>query len=373
MNSTPGISSNPDEISVLNDSSENHKVWTGRQPNDSPDGLYDYGSTMKSFKSVAAGLTSRSRPRQMIMPTSPPPPPILEEAAAKGKERQKEKKEKPAKAQQHGSKANGSWMHDHVNRFMTLTPQMPRHQRVPPFQYPQPAVMMVPMAGKKSGTFSSRQKNAPLPIPPYMMYRGPPPFGAPYGSQHGFYDPPPPLVPHPGSRQADERHFLPRLLSPEDEAYYRQQQYATIDKSNRFRKSKGSKSPMASDSNAEDSEFSEYKKKPSAQKPSRSYGSLANLQIAPNGDPVASAHLHSNGHTLPAEIKRPRDVLQLLGDLDLTDETIERSEVPPGLYPPQRQPQNFAFGGAMASQRMAAMPPEPPSHYPHPPRQRVKP
>merc|ERR1711997_545320 len=154
----------------------------------------------------------------------------------------------------------------------------------------------------KSGTFTGRGKKGKGkgsppgppqgPYPPFMMYGMPPPphvmpppghplYGMPPYAQPMFAGAPPP--PHgPGgrlnSRAMEEPIYMPhnaRPLSPvasyqpghfPHEAYYNQQQYATIDKANKHRKnkrstggssSKGSRSnkQQSSDSNAEDSEF----------------------------------------------------------------------------------------------------------------------
>merc|ERR1712107_464180 len=78
-----------DDISVFN-GDDNHKVWAG-QEGDTTDAIYgDYGSTMRSFRSSASGLSSRQRPRQTMM-QSPPPPPIPEELVRETREEKKEK------------------------------------------------------------------------------------------------------------------------------------------------------------------------------------------------------------------------------------------------------------------------------------------
>ena len=113
------------------------------------------------------------------------------------------------------------------------------------------------------------------------------------------------------------------------EAYYGQQQYATIDKGNKFRKnkpppsssnhskSKGSSKNQSSDSNADDSEFGAgiYKKGHINERAfsysirneqrSRSYGSLANANSGAEGEgdshgenggsPAHSRHAHGSG------------------------------------------------------------------------------
>lgn len=417
-----GNGTGPEEISVFN-GDENHKVWAGKQIQpDSPDGIYDYGSTMRSFRSSASGLSHRNRPRQMVMPSSPPPPPIPEEGSPSKEERKEKKKKKRSKSRDDvdGSTdmlmapplVNGSAMNGGTRSASALggrqtngdaymagpyPPRMNGHNghgppRGLPPPHPQP-IMMIPMSGKKAGTFSARQKGMQRPIPPFMMYGGPPPpFGVQYGPPPGYYGPPPPQGPmmgRPGSRAMEEPIYMPhnaRPLSPvasyqpghfPHEAYYNQQQYATIDKANRYRKGKpsknGSKSSkdskgkhQSSDSNAEDSEFSNYKNKgpindrgfPYSMRTdqrSRSYGSLANMQFGPNGEAMPphppGAEMGQNGHA--PEAKKEREFMQMMGDLDLADDLIERSEVPPGLYPPG-QPPNMMYG--------APLPPPPHAH-----------
>ena len=319
---------------------DNHKVWAGKTP-EPQEGAYDYGSTLRSFRSNASGLSHRNRPRQLTMPSSPPPPPIPEESNSKeDKKEKKKKKRSKSRDKSRDVVDNGGEMYHHsttlpngevprssssmINGGMPMAGGHPRSRKqstgslmngrlnghgpprggkgsVPPGAVP-PPMMMMPMEGgkkgKKSGTFSARgQKGAPPhPIPPFMMYGGPPPGPPPMGPYgmpppphlmpppgHPMYGMPPqgmpplmhPPPPHlrPGSRAVEEPIYMPhnaRPLSPvasyqpghfPHEAYYNQQQYATIDKANRYRKnkrstggssSKGSRSnkQQSSDSNA---------------------------------------------------------------------------------------------------------------------------
>ena len=407
---------------------ENHKVWAGKQIQEAQDAIYDYGSTMRSFRSSASGLSHRNRPRQMVMPSSPPPPPIPEEGSSSPNkdERKEKKKKKRSKSRDavDGSTdllnapplLNGSSINGHGRAASAIGgrqvngdgypnghyPRMNGHPRGLPPPHPQP-IMMVPVGGKKAGTFSARQKGMQHPIPPFMMYGGPPPpFGVQYGPPPGYYGPPhPQMMGRPGSRAMEEPIYMPhnaRPLSPvasyqpghfPHEAYYSQQQYATIDKANRYRKGKhssknGSKSSkdskvlngkhhQSSDSNAEDSEFGVYKKGQANDRAfsysirneqrSRSYGSLANMQFGPNGEALPplppGAEMIQNGHH--PEGKKERELMQMMGDLDLTEELIERSEVPPGLYPPG-QPPNIMYGAPLPPPphpHMVMMPSEP--------------
>merc|ERR1719150_855484 len=196
----------------------------------------------------------------------------------------------------------------------------------PPMMMPMPP--QGPRGNKKAGTFSARGKGS-RGAPPFMMYgpgMGPPP-------PH-MMGPPPHLLPPPGhplyahhgpmpfqmgggrEGHMEEPIYMPhaaRPLSPvasyqpghfPHDAYYSQQQYATIDKNGRYRgerkhKSNGKSSKQqSSDSNAEDSEYGGpagiYKKGHINERAfahsmknehrSRSFGSLANLQFDPNGE-----------------------------------------------------------------------------------------
>ena len=144
------------------------------------------------------------------------------------------------------------------------------------------------------------------------------------------------------------------------EAYYGQQQYATIDKSNKFRKNKpppsssnhskskgGSSKNPSSDSNADDSEFGAgiYKKGHINERAfsysirneqrSRSYGSLANANSGAEGDgggePGGDSRRGSPGGR---NGNGNGDFVQQMSDMELIDDHIERSEVPHGMYNP---------------------------------------
>lgn len=143
------------------------------------------------------------------------------------------------------------------------------------------------------------------------------------------------------------------------DAYYSQQQYATIDKNGKYRhhrdrkhKSNGKHSKhhqSSAESNAEDSEGNGngiYKKGYINERAfahsmrnehrSRSYGSLANLPLDPNGDVMLSPEDQGSPQMLD-DRKKGRDMMQMMDNLDLDDDAIERSEVPAGFYPPPRQ------------------------------------
>jgi len=446
-----------DEISVLN-SDDNHKVWANKD-GDTTDGIYgDYGSTMRSFRSSASGLsTNRQRPRQMMM-QSPPPPPIPEEFVREEKKEKKKKKKSKSRdggedgmpPLMNGNVPNGNGMSTagsvvnmptgggggrassmiggrkmSAGSFMGISsptgrppanggpprglpPHGPPHggPHGPPGMQGPPPPMMMPMPGghksKKAGTFSSRSKGMPRPIPPYMMFgpgMPPPPPG--YMMPPGPPGPPPHLLPPPGhplygqvpfgpggpggpfpmhgggrpeSQVMEEPIYMPhnaRPLSPvasyqpghfPHEMYYSQQQYATIDKNGKHRKHKSNKHSkhQSSDSNAEDSEYGGtgiYKKEHINERAfahsmrqehrSRSYGSLANLEFEPAGEPEPHP-----------DYKKDREIMQMMEDLQLDEDRLERREVPPDFYPP---PRNYR------GQSGGPPPPGPPAHMLPPP------
>ena len=249
---------------------------------------------------------------------------------------------------------------------------------------PPPQMMMMPPGpkGKKGGTFSGRQKGM-RPMPPYMMYGpGGPPM-MPMGPMPPHLMPPPghPLygqVPHgpfpmaggrPESQVMEEPIYMPhnaRPMSPiasyqpgqfPHDAYYSQQQYATIDKNGKYRQErrdrkpgksgKHSKQQSSAESNAEDSEGTGIYKKGYINERafahsmrnehrSRSYGSLANLDFDPNGDVVDSPDDGSPEMMGDNRKKPTREMMHMMENLDLDDDAIERSEVPANFYPPPR-------------------------------------
>merc|ERR1719245_2364485 len=156
-----------------------------------------------------------------------------------------------------------------------------------------------------------------MPPPGHPLYGGMPPYAQPMFAGA----PPPPFANggRPNSRVMEEPIYMPhnaRPLSPvasyqpghfPHEAYYNQQQYATIDKANkhgqhgqsRKSKKKDKSTPLiSSDSNAEDSEFGAgiYKKGHINERAfsysirnehrSRSYGSLADYEQDQDGAPI---------------------------------------------------------------------------------------
>ncbi len=334
----------PDGITIAN-GDDNHKVWPGKTPEPAEATYGDYGSTLRSFRSSASGLSHRNRPRQMMMPASPPPPPIPEELQST-KDEAREKHHKKHKAPNGHVPSSASVVDGPVSRKM----QHPMMQ------------MQHPMG--KAATFSARRRGSrpTMPAgPPMLMF--PPPFpGYPPMPPHLMPPPGHPIygVYHPGAAPGamEEPIYMPhnaRPLSPvasyqpghfPHEAYYSQQQYATIDKANKYRKNKGKKTgnskQVSSDSNPEDSDMGMLPrangKAMRMEQRSRSYGSLAN------------GHAHHDPDS-PAGMKAMQ---QMMSEMELAEERLERSEVPPGLY--QGRPPVFY---QHSQQHMMMMMPDP--------------
>ncbi len=293
----------------------------------------------------------------MMMPSSPPPPPIPEELQAKENQDSAKKKDKKkkrrSKSRDEVDLVNGGG-HNSLNRSRkhSVNSLTMRNGHGPPRSAP-----------NKAGTFSARGKGSRTmphpPVPPFMMF-GPPPPPPPYGLPPHLMPPPGHPIygmmpPPPPRGSMEEPIYMPhntRPLSPvasyqpghfPHEAYYNNQQhhpqqYATIDKANKYRKnksngskgtSKNSSKQPSSDSNNEDSEFGAgiYKKGHINERAfsysirneqrSRSYGSLSNMQLTPNGE--------VNG-----DVNNEKVMHHMMNELDLGEDQIERSEVPPG-------------------------------------------
>jgi len=68
---------------------------------------------------------------------------------------------------------------------------------------------------------------------------------------------------------------------------------------------------------------------------SRSYGSLTNLQFANESGGSLLRPAGTSPHTSEG-IKKEREIIQMVRDLDLSGDEIERSQVPPDMYPGRR-------------------------------------
>merc|ERR1719264_1822429 len=186
-----GNGGSPDDISVLNGADENHKVWPGKTPEPGMTGggggggggagvesHYDYGSTLRSFRSSASGLSHRNRPRQMMMPSSPPPPPIPEELQQSGKSSADErdgggagKKEKKKKRR---SKSRDNVDGGGEGSFVMNGDAVPR-MRNGSLSGPPPHFRPVNGHGPPMGG-PPHMIRPGMPPPPHMMMPGPPPM-----------------------------------------------------------------------------------------------------------------------------------------------------------------------------------------------------
>lgn len=335
--------SSKDDISIYN-GDENHKVWAGSQ--DNLDGIYDVYST--------STISRPSRPRQISQPVAVPPPPMKEK-----KKKNKVKSLGGSREDLYNPMMNGR--PSSVTGSMVKMRQMPPQMGVPP---PQPIYIMAPHPGtlpnpkffKHHGnTFSHRPRNKVLiparPIPPPLVPVAPM------------------IIPTTMSKSkkkqkhVEEPIYMPsnRALSPvasyqpvnfPHEAYL-MQQYATMESQGKQRKKEknSEKAKMNKKlaqsmnglddpniiNNNDESPFNTgiYKKKGHLNERafsysirqehrSRSYGSLANLKFA---SPIP------NGHDEDREdIKKEREIMQMVHDLDLSGDELERSEVPRGMY-----------------------------------------
>ncbi|CAG0919235.1 unnamed protein product [Notodromas monacha] len=265
-----------DDLSIYN-GDENHKIWAGSNGVDDA-----YHDTLRSVRSMAS-----SRPRQLAAPVPAPPPPHVEKSPPSAGKKKKKKAVRPATA-------NGG-----------LRPVMMR---------PVPLVY---------GTYADRRP------PPRMLLLPPPP------------PPPPPppmmMVPmrRPASRIMEEPIYMPsaRAMSPiasyqpghfPHEDYYFH--YATVDRPQKQRR-RGKKESDAGFSSGI------YKKRGHLNERafsysirqedrSRSYGSLANIPFAANGDALLHhPHHGAQGGRHDPSIK-DREMLQMVQDLDLSVEVL---------------------------------------------------
>lgn len=176
------------------------------------------------------------------------------------------------------------------------------------------------------------------------------------------------------------------------EAYYTQQQYATIDKAGKYRnkqhnnnnnnKSNSNKQSKqhqqrhpSSESNAEDSEYGGngggdslgiYNKRGHHinerafaasmrnEHRSRSHGSLANLPfdaVLPPGNNGGDSSDQADGGGDP-DHRRKAEMMQMMAEMDLEEERIVRSEVPANFYP--APPRMMYRGGSAGVDPMVA-------------------
>ncbi|XP_022907112.1 uncharacterized protein [Onthophagus taurus] len=370
------IGKSNDEISIYN-GDENHKVWAGSQ--DNIDQIYDVYSS--------STISRPSRPRQITAPVTvppPPPPPSSKEKTNSNKKQQRPKnrmsngnhhqKEELYSSGLMNGKANS------VSGTMLKQGRIPQHFQQQQNIQQQPIYIMAP----------HHHPHQTLPNPKFMKH-GNTFSHRPRGKMLIPARPiPPPLVPVPASvilppttmtnkknknkskqRGVEEPIYMPsnRAMSPvasyqpvnfPHEAYL-MQHYATMESPKHKQKqreksqekqqvpsAKMNKKLTQSMNGLDDpnlirddeggSPFNTgiYRKKGHLNERafsysirqehrSRSYGSLANLKFAtpiPNGVDVEDRE----------DIKKEREIMQMVHDLDLSGDEIERSEVPRAIY-----------------------------------------
>ncbi|KAF5286547.1 hypothetical protein FQA39_LY16230 [Lamprigera yunnana] len=321
-----------DDISIYN-GNENHKVWAGSQ--DNLDGIYDVYST--------STISRTPRPRQIATPVAVPPPPQVE----KNKKKKKTSKEDMYSLTNGKANSVSGTLIKQKNHHHYPIPQQPIYvMSHPPQTLPNPKFVK-----HHGNTFSHRPRGRML-VPARPV---PPPF-VPVANV---------IVPttltknKKKNKHVEEPIYLPsnRTMSPVSsyqpvnfphEAYI-MQQYATMEPQNKQKKNKGeaklnkkiaqSMNGLDDPNLGDESPFNTgiYRKKGHLNERafsysirqehrSRSYGSLANLKFAtpiPNG-----VHEPEDRE----DIKKEREIMQMVHDLDLSGDEIERSEVPRAMY-----------------------------------------
>ncbi|KAK2708543.1 uncharacterized protein LOC136027878 [Artemia franciscana] len=329
--------------------------------------------TVRSAKSFVGSIFGgkSSKPRQMIIPDTPPPPPP---PVTEDKKKKKGKKamddtsviyHQPAHPVSGGlrrpvsitnlSSADSVIMNSvrptaHANGYGP-PPLMPPGPGMWPGPGQMPGPYLVPLPhpstvkkSKKFGTFSGRGKKSKTPQPMMLM---PPPLIGPMV--------PPPNYPHyalpypgtmtlqrPGTRMSaiEEPIYMPgmaRPTSPEasyqpsnypHDEYLQQQTYSTtLERSKLMRKKRLGRDPVDKEEDTVDAGV--YRKGYLNEKAfarsirqehrSRSYGSLASL------------HVNGEG-SFREDDKKERELRQLVHELDLSSDELERIEVSPEVY-----------------------------------------
>lgn len=349
------IGNSKDDISIYN-GDENHKVWAGSQ--DNLDGIYDVYST--------STISRPSRPRQIAQPVTVPPPPVKE----KNKKRNKKllggsKEELYPLMNGKANSVSGTMLKPRNNYPMQSHQQMPS-QPVYIMAHPAHQTLPNPKFMKQYGnTFSHRPRGKMLiparPIPPPLVPVGPVIIPAPTTmskkikkqskSMHSIEEP----IYMPSNRALSPVASYQPVSFPHEA--YLMQQYATMesvkgkDKKEKTKMNKKLAQSMngLDDPNLDESPYNTgiYRKKGHLNERafsysirqehrSRSYGSLANLKFASP----------TNGHDEDREdIKKEREIMQMVQDLDLSGDEIERSEVPRGMYEPRVNGNNPLNGG----------------------------
>ncbi|EFA04836.1 hypothetical protein TcasGA2_TC014886 [Tribolium castaneum] len=334
------IGNGKDDVSIYN-GDENHKVWAGSQ--DNLDTIYDV---------YASSTISRpSRPRQITQPVAVPPPPI--------KEKKKKSKKSLSREDLYPPLTNGK-ANSVAGTMIKPRPQPPPQ---PVYIVAHPQTLPNPKFFKHHGnTFSHRPRGKMLiparPIPPPLVPVAPViiPTTIPKKqkkAKHAMEEP----IYMPSNRALSPVASYQPVNFPHEA--YLMQHYATMEsqgKQKRRDKGKlnkklaqsmnglddpnlmmGGTGPPPGAAAGDESPFNTgiYRKKGHLNERafsysirqehrSRSYGSLANLKFAtpiPNGD-VEDRE----------DMKKEREIMQMVQDLDLSGDELERSEVPRTMY-----------------------------------------
>ncbi len=389
------LSNSVDDVSIYN-GDENHKVWAGSNRDISEkDALYGEcgASTMRSSRS------NRPRQITNAVPP-PPPPPASKEEKKKTKERGRRKKLSEGSrddmcyvngtlmrstptmmngySKSPSSISGGTVMRAYPPKMYPplngvyangtmLRPaaSMNGFHPIPPGPPAAPMIMVpttLPHPPRRISTGSYNKPKHPIlvPVPRHMM-----PSVIPV--------PPQPIYVQTGRKIS--KHHLPVPATMEEPIYmpsarpmspvasyqpahfpheaYLMQQYASVDaKTNKKKKNKVKKESVPNGKparmNDDEDELEEgdsayntgiYKRKGHLNERafsysirqehrSRSYGSLANLKFA--APPVVPNGVNKE------EIKKEREIMQMMQDLELSGDELERSEVPAGIYQPNK-------------------------------------
>ena len=366
--------SNGDELSVYN-GDKNHKVWAGPAQYGERQPVYNEYELTGRGASVYGSTGSRAaRPRQMVMPAAPPPPPPTPPPETEVKKKARKHKTRgelgsPSRTNGvNGHVSNGHAINGHSPVLNGHGPVLNGHgpvlnghgpvlnghgQSVNGHGPPQRSASRQERQPSRpvGAAVSPRQRAARLrPPPPAHLYPPqlvygtlppppPPPHLQPVPLVAGPYGPTVmtlPYRPHRStSRAAEEPTYLPsaRPLSPTasyqpahfpHEAYLMQQQYATVDRRRKVRRKsrKEEGSPPNTGIYRRRNHLNEKAFGFSIQQEhrSRSYGSLATVDGA-EGRPQSRE-----------ELRKSREMQQMMHELDLSADELERSEVRPGMY-----------------------------------------
>lgn len=307
-----------DNISEYN-GDENHKIWSGNIRESDEEAVYgEYGcNTIKSARS--------NRPRQIINATPPPPPPL------------KEVKKKEKKRKENGKNTVRSGI-------------------IPPVQHRQPGypMMVVPAATMPHlrRQLRPRMHHPPPPAAVYMNKKYPVTMEEPIYmpsnrpmSPISSYQPchfpiEAYLMQHYATMNYNRKKVKKKRNDEYDANMYEQrhhpQRKTSEEKEDNFNKNnEDESSPYNTGIYKRKGHMNERAFSYSIRQEhrSRSYGSLANLKFAPLPTVPPEHDLDVNKD----EIKKEREIMQMMQDLDLSGDDIERSEVPATVYQQTRQ------------------------------------